>query len=392
VKISAVELLGLGAVAWALGILLRRSLRFLDRLNIPASVLGGLIFSGAGVWLHSRSFNLEFDNTLRDVLMLAFFTSIGLGARLRVLRKGGPALVLLLVVSSAVAVLQNLVGIGMAKLTGVHSLLGIVVGSVTLTGGPATGLAFGPVFEAKGVAGASAVALAAAMAGIVAGGLLGGPLATLLIKRYRLTATPESVIGKRILEIREQASPPGTAIPEVLLLALSMGGGVVVSRYLEMLGAILPGYIGAMIVAAVIRNLLDGTGWVKISDTDVLRVGSIALNLFIAMALVSLRLWELQGLAIPLLIILAAQIVFILAVSCWPVFRIMGDDYQAAVISAGFVGYMLGITANAVANMDALVEKYGPAPRAYLSVPVVAAFLIDFTNALIIVRMANWFA
>lgn len=383
--------MGLGAIAWALGMLLRRFLRFLDRLNIPASVLGGLIFSGAGVWLHSSGFNLEFDNTLRDVLMLAFFTSIGLGARLRVLRKGGPALVLLLVVSSAIAVLQNLVGIGMAKLTGVHSLLGIVVGSVTLTGGPATGLAFGPVFEAKGVAGASAVALAAAMAGIVAGGLLGGPLATLLIKRYRLTATPESVIGRRVLELREQASPPGTAIPEVLLLALSMGGGVVVSRYLEIAGAILPGYIGAMIVAAVIRNLLDGTGWVKISDTDVLRVGSIALNLFIAMALVSLRLWELQDLAIPLLIILAAQIVFILAVSWWPVFRIMGDDYQAAVISAGFVGYMLGITANAVANMDALVEKYGPAPRAYLSVPVVAAFLIDFTNALIIVRMANWF-
>ena len=390
-NISAVELLGLGAVAWALGMLLRRYLKFLDRLNLPASVLGGLVFSAAGVWLHARGTAFEFDNTLRDVLMLAFFTSIGLGARLRVLIKGGPALVLLLVISSVVAIGQNLVGITLAKLMGIHTLLGIIVGSVTLTGGPATGLAFGPVFEAKGVAGASAVAVAAAMGGIVAGGLLGGPLATMLIKRYRLTATPESVIGKRVLEIREQARPPGTAVPEVLVVAVSMGAGVLVSRFIASAGMVLPGYIGAMIVAALLRNLLDATGWLKISDVDTLRVGGIALNLFIAMALVSLRLWELQDLAVPLLVILVAQIVFTLAVTWWPVFRVMGDDYQAAVVSAGFVGYMLGITANALANMDALVEKYGPAPRAYLAVPVVAAFLIDFTNALIIVRMAQWF-
>ncbi|HSE48484.1 MAG TPA: sodium/glutamate symporter [Terriglobales bacterium] len=389
--VSPIIGLGVASLALGLGILLRRHLRLLDRLNLPPAVIGGFLFSLAGLALHARGVTLEYDNTLRDLLMVAFFTTVGLGARLKLLRTGGPALAWLLVLSSLWAVFQNLLGIGLAKLMGANALLGIVAGSLTLTGGPATALAFAPEFERAGVAGAPALALAAAMIGIIAGGLLGAPLATLLIARRKLA--PGATSGARAQDALAPAGEtPALPFNELLVLTVAMSLGALLGSWLTAHRIVLPGYIGAMIVAGVLRNLNDRFGWLRLSDRTITTLGTLALAWFIALALVGLKLWEIAALALPLAVILAAQVAFIVATTYWVIFRLVGRDYEAAVISGGFVGYMLGITPNAVANMDALAEKYGAAPRAYLVVPVVAAFLIDFTNALIITRMMGWFA
>lgn len=389
--VSPIVGLGVASLALGLGIVLRRLVPVLDRLNLPPAVIGGFLFSLGGLALHARGVTLEYDNTLRDLLMVAFFTTVGLGARLKLLKTGGPALVWLLVLSSVWAVFQNLLGIALAKLMGVNALLGIVAGSLTLTGGPATALAFAPEFERAGVAGAPALALAAAMLGIIAGGLLGAPLGTLLIARRKLAPAQPGELAQAPTGAHEETAAGRSPLNELFVLTVAMSLGALLSSWLTAQRIVLPGYIGAMIVAGVLRNLNDRFGWLRLSDRTLTLLGTLALAWFIALALVGLKLWEMAALALPLAAILAVQVVFMLATTYWVIFRLVGKDYEAAVICGGFVGYMLGITPNAVANMDALAEKYGAAPRAYLVVPVVAAFLIDFTNALILTRMMGWF-
>ncbi|MGI8782620.1 MAG: sodium/glutamate symporter [Acidobacteriota bacterium] len=398
-KLNLIQGLGIACLALALGLAIRRLAPVLERLAIPAAVLGGLVFSLAGLLLRQQGILIEYDNGLRDLLFVAFFTTVGLNARIILLKVGGPAIVLLLVLASVAGVLQNLIGIAIATLMGVHPLLGIVAGSLTLMGGPATGLAFGDTFEKLGIAGASSLALAAATFGILCGGLLGGPLGTALIERHRLFAQPsqpgvskppEGPLAASAIDAPQEGG--GNPLNEVIVLAMAMGLGSWLSAWIQSSGILLPGYIGAMIVAGIFRNLNDRMQWVALSDRRVGDIGNISLALFIAMALVGLRLWELYNLALPLVTILIVQVLFMMALSYLVVFRLMGRDYEAAVISGGFVGFMLGITANAVACMEAIVIKFGPAPRAYLVVPIVGAFLMDFTNSLIITVMANLFA
>jgi ESS family glutamate:Na+ symporter len=266
--------------------------------------------------------------------------------------------------------------------------MGILTGSVALAGGPATALAFGATFEKMGVAGATAVGVAAATFGVAVAGLIGGYVGGWLIRRHRLK--PRTDADAKISNLR-QAVADSSLLNMVLIVGIAVGLGNVVSGQLERMGLILPAYIGAMIVAAVIRNLDDHFHFARISQPDVDLVGRIALNLFIVMALVTLRLWELAHLALPMVIILAAEVVLCVGMCFTVVYWLMGRNYEAAVESSGFCGYMLGITANAVACMEELVEKYGPAPEAFLVVPVVGAFLIDFTNSLVITTMANVF-
>lgn len=398
-KLNLIQGLGIACLALALGLAIRRLAPVLERLAIPAAVLGGLVFSLVGLLLRQQGILIEYDNGLRDLLFVAFFTTVGLKARIIFLKVGGPAIVLLLVLASVAGVLQNLIGIAIATLMGVHPLLGIVAGSLTLMGGPATGLAFGDTFEKLGIAGASSLALAAATFGILCGGLLGGPLGTALIERHRLFAQrsqpgvpkpPEKPLAASAIEAPQEAG--GNPLNEMIVLAIAMALGSWLSAWIQSRGILLPGYIGAMIVAGIFRNLNDRMQWVSLSDRRIGDIGNISLALFIAMALVGLRLWELYNLALPLVTILIVQVLFMLALTYTVVFRLMGRDYEAAVISGGFVGFMLGITANAVACMEAIVIKFGPAPRAYLVVPIVGAFLMDFTNSLIITVMANLFA
>jgi ESS family glutamate:Na+ symporter len=408
-KMTAVQVLGFACLGLGLGTWLKRRFRFLDRLNIPASIVGGLLFSLVALALRDRVVNLDPDLVLRDILMIAFFTTVGMGASFKLLKEGGVQVGIFFALSAAVAVLQNTVGAAAAKIFGLNPLVGVLAGSVALTGGPATALAFGQSFEQWGVVGAPAIGLAAAMAGIVSGGLIGGPLGGSIVSRRGLKPAPSPGSGlaaaKAVAYAGDVGEIPASPMEDeskaeqarlmktVMLIAVAMGLGSILTSYLDPWlkahGFALPAYIGAMIAASAIRNFDDATGWLQISQHTIDSVGEVALNVFIVMALMTLQLWMLINLALPLVVILLLQGILIWLTARFAVYHLMGRDYDAAVMAGGFVGFMLGTTANALANMGVLTEKHGPAPRAYLVVPLVGAFLIDFANALLITTMAN---
>jgi glutamate:Na+ symporter, ESS family len=389
-KLNPAQVLALACLGVALGAWLKRKLPLLDRLDIPVPVVGGMLYALLTLALHGRVVNLEVDTTLRDLLMIAFMTTIGLNARLELIRKGGALVVKLLIISTIGAALQNVLGIALATALHVDPRLGILTGSVALTGGPATAAAFGGTFEKMGVHGALTVALAAATFGIAVAGLIGAYIGASLIGRKRAAHAAGPTGEHRATSTkRESAAPSSNLLTAVLAVGVCIGLGNVLSTAIERLGVILPAYIGAMMVGAVLRNLDDRFRFARVAQPDIDTLGRIALYLFIAMALLTLRLWEIAHLALPMLVILTAQVAF-----CWLMcvticYRGMGRNYEAAVTTAGFCGFMLGITANAVACMEELVEKYGPAPQAFLVVPIVGAFLIDFTNSFIITAMMN---
>ena len=402
VRLDLVQTVAFAGVMLFAGYGLRRLVPALSRVNIPAPVCGGLPVAAATAALHTAGYQVvTFDTLLQVPLQNAFFASVGFAASLALLRRGGPIVMLFFVLATLVAGLQNVLGAAVAWALGEHPLMGVLAGSVTLTGGPATGLAFAPLFEQAGVAGAATLAVAAAMVGIVAGGVIGGPIGTYLVE-HRFRAAPPGPAEGTLANVAEAQVPePVTTTPggedaesyallkHLVVLLAAMAVGAWISAWLTQLGLTLPGYIGAMLAAAFIRNVEDVTGIFRLSQRVLDDLGNVALALFLVMALMTLRLWELAGLVVPLLVILAAQVTAIAVICLTVVPRAMGRDYESAVMSSGFCGFMLGTSANAMANMGALVEKYGPAPKAYLVVPLVGAFFIDFTNALLITAFLN---
>ena len=407
--LNFIDTVAFAGIILFLGYGLCRWIKPLSRYNIPAPVVGGLLVALAT--LIARHYGLTlftFDTTLRDPLMIAFFTTIGFGASLRLLKVGGPQVLLFFIIATVAAIFQNVLGVGLAVLLGLRPLFGVLAGSVTLTGGPATGLAFAPLFEKAGVTGAATIAVAAAMFGIISGGLVGGPVGTFLIERHKLrkpaakprdisVPTTEDIVEAATLEPKT-ASPSGGGDKEayillkntvVLLVAMWIGSWL--SQGFAALHFTLPAYIGAMFVAAIIRNLDDLTGLIGLSQKTMDNLGHVSLSLFLVIALMTLKLWELAGLVLPLVIVLLGQVILIVVLCLGPVFRLMGRDYESAVMSSGFCGFMMGTTANAMANMKVLVDKFGRAPRAFLVVPMVGAFFIDFTNALLITVFLNIF-
>jgi ESS family glutamate:Na+ symporter len=402
IELDLVQTLAFAGVALLLGEGLRRIVPVLGRYNLPAPVLGGLIVAVAVLIARGQGVTLfTFDTTLQSPLMIAFFTTIGFGASLSLLKVGGPQVLRFFLIATVFAVLQNVVGMVMAIAFGLHPLFGVLAGSVTLTGGPATGLAFAPLFEQAGVVGASSVAIAVAIGGIVAGGLVGGPVGTILVERGRLetprrskrapaaAASADAGVGATLQATVQDDDDAWPIVKNLVAILVAMWIGFWVSKGFAALGMTLPSYIGAMLVAAVIRNIDDATGWIGLSHPFINTFGIVTLTLFLVMALMTLKLWELAGLVLPLLAILAVQVVIAGVAAGTLVFRMMGKNYESAVMSGGFVGFMLGTTANAMAVMRALVERYGPAPRAFLVAPIVGAFFIDFTNALIITLFLN---
>ena len=380
----------------------------LTRYSVPAPVVGGLLVAIVISTARLRDVTLiSLDTTLQAPLMIAFFTSIGFGASVSLLRAGGPLLLVFFAISTLAALAQNVVGVVSALALGQHPLIGVVAGSLTLAGGPATGLAFAPLFEAAGVPAAGTLALASAMVGIVAAGIIGGPIGTWLIGRYRVRtpkgvtrSAPDEAVAHGVTDRSGDRLAPANAdrgsyalTKTVVVMLVAMWIGAVVSAWLNgwlgRIGMPLPGYIGAMLVAAAIRNADDALKLVGISQPLMDDLGNVALSLFLVLALTTLRLWEIVNLAVPLAIIVLIQVVLVAVLCLWPVFKAMGRDYDAAVIASGFCGFMLGTTANAMANMEALVERYGAAPRAFLVVPMVGACFIDFTNAVIITTFVN---
>jgi ESS family glutamate:Na+ symporter len=466
-KLDLVLTLALAAVALALGGAVQRRVGFLRRASIPAAAVGGLLCALAVLALRRwGATGVVLDTSLRAPLQTVFFTTIGLGATVRLLRAGGWRMGLFWLLASALAVVQNVVGIGVARALGAPAGLGIICGALTLTGGPATGLAFAPLFEGLGLAGAPALIIASATFGIFVSNLVGNPLATALIRRRRLAqprATSQSADSQRELgqratsehadeqrAARERAAAEaefwavgamggagraededevvaagasgvatrdelaresarasvgesahelsnesqrgltgGVLLGHLLVILAVMGVGALLSLGLTRLRLVLPGYIGAMIVAALVRFCADRSARWRLDVRAVEALGAIALALFLVLALMDLKLWQLAGLALPMLVILCVQIVLMLAYAALVTFTLMGRDYEAAVTASGHVGFGLGITPNAVANMEALVARYGPAPRSFLVVPVVGAFFIDFSNALVITLFVN---
>lgn len=403
IKLDMIQTVALAAVVLFAGYGIRRRVSFLDRFNIPAPVIGGFIFAALALALRqSGLLAMEFDTTLQSPFMIAFFTTIGLGASMALLKKGGPQVVLFWVLASTLAILQNGVGVAIATAMGVDPLIGLLSGSITMTGGHGTGAAFGKMMEEQyQLTGAVTVAMAAATFGLVSGGLIGGPIGTKLITRFGLRSGGDkaSDLSKKTenasldAEIdTEVAGEAPTAylllqMLAVILVCMALGG--LLSKWLGQF-VTLPGYIGAMLIAALVRNLADGTKMLRMEARTIDDLGTIALSLFLTMALMSLKLWELFDLAGPMLVILIAQVSMMAAFAYFVTFRFMGRDYDAAVMAGGHSGFGLGATPNAVANMNSLVERYGPAPRAYLVVPMVGAFFIDFSNAVIITTYINF--
>lgn len=401
-KLDLIQTLAVATLVLFAGYGVRRRVGVLDRFNIPAPVVGGVLFATLALGLRqSGVVALEFDTLLQGPFMVAFFTSIGLGASLVLLKKGGPQVALFWLVASALAILQNAVGIGLATVLGVDPLIGLISGSITMTGGHGTGVAFGQLLQEQyQVAGAVTLAMAAATFGLVGGGLIGGPVGTRLVARLGLR--PAGGAPSELARAAEHASldaeintepageaPTAYSLLQMLTVILAcMAAGGVLSGWLGNF-ITLPGYIGAMLAAAVFRNLADATGLLRIQARTVDDLGTIALSLFLTMALMTLRLWELFDLAVPMVVILAAQVAMVAAVAYWITFRVMGRDYDAAVMAAGHCGFGLGATPNAVANMSAITERYGVAPRAFLVLPMVGAFFIDFSNAIIITAYLN---
>jgi ESS family glutamate:Na+ symporter len=415
ISLDSVETFGVSCLALALGVFLAKRVSFLHRYNLPSSVVGGL--SLCLLLLSLRKLQLveiSFTKSFADPLMYTFFASIGFAASIDTLKKGGIAALTFLAACSIFTVFQNVLGVAIASVFDLHPLFGVLTGSVALAGGPGTALAFAKDFEAVGVQGAEVAAISAALSGIMIGGITGTPLATRLISKLKTNdlssvkpmAKKPNLSGSIAisddsgLDSCEQTDDQDSLVPKnlasellrhVIILGLVLWAGLYISRGLDSIGMKLPGYIGAMIAAAILRNFGNRTPALKIHMGIMDDLGSISLALFLSMALVSLEIWKIADVALPLVVILIAQTAAVLAGAYWVIFKWSGRNYDAAVISAGFVGFMMGTTANAMTNMRALADRYGFSAKAFLIVPIVGACFIDFVNATIINIFLNIF-
>ena len=387
------ETLAISILVLLLGREIKKRVNFLERFFIPAPVVGGVIFSILLLIGHNTgAFSFSFDNVLKDFLMTIFFTTIGFTASGKLLKKGGVGVVVFLITATVLVVIQDIVGVSMAKMFGEHPLLGLAVGSVPLTGGHGTSGAFGPVLEEFGVTGGLSVSIAAATYGLIAGCLIGGPVAKRLRERYNLRPSLEDREGTvEVLEENEE-NPVSeeTLFSAVVVIALSMGIGYCIAPFLKKYGIVIPAYIGPMFIAAIIRNVADMQKK-NLPINEIAITGNIALSLFLAMALMTLKLWELADLAIPIITILLVQTVIMALYAYFITFKFNGKDYDAAVMATGHCGFGLGATPNAMANMEVFTKENGPAPRAFFVLPVVGALFIDFTNATVITFFINMF-
>lgn len=365
------------------GMAMTRRIGLLSAHNIPPAVSGGLLCSLI-LAVVSTAFGLQitFDLGIRDLLLLVFFSCIGLQAKLATLREGGRALLLMIGISAVFLVLQDATGVALALLFGAHPAYGVMGGSASLAGGHGTSIAWGQVVEAQGLAGAEAFGIALATVGLIAGGLTGGPIAGRLIEKRDLR--PARAPGSRTVELKADPWSATVQLPDVLAalmaLALCVEVGSLVNRYLFSVGVLLPGFLTSMLVGIVLTNLADVTGR-GMNQAAIDRSGEISLNVFLSMSLMALPLVTVVRQANVILVVIAVQMLVITLFAVGIVFRAMGRDYDAAVISAGFVGLGLGATPVAIANMSAITGRYGPSPKAFLVIPLIGAFFIDILNA-----------
>ena len=417
IELDMIQTAGIGAMALLVGMVLTRKVAFLQKFCVPSPVSGGIIFSLVTLALYGW-FDLEvsFDGTMKDFFMLAFFTSVGFQSDLKVIKKGGKLLVVMLVLLIAVITVQNLMPLGVTRIMDVDPLIGMAAGSISMTGGHGTAGGFASVLERMGLQGAGTIGMAAATFGLIAGSMVGGPLAEKII-RTKLTheqVQQDEEIDPAMAGIEsDEASPTGRAkrvssneqefqqyAKAFYCIIFVMGGGTIMSWLFAKTGITFPTYFGALILAAFVRNAIgfisykENGKWKKaekLLDMErIVSVGNICLSLFLGMAMISLKLWELQNLALPLIVILISQVIMMALFAYIVAFPLLGRDYDAAVLCAGMCGFGLGATPNAMANMSAVCYKYRYTVKPFLIVPIIGAMFADLINTGIITLFLNF--
>ena len=391
VSLDMYQTLAVAVVALLIGAWLKTKIKILDRLCIPSPVVGGLLFSIITCVLYvTNVIDFAWDDTLKNVCMVIFFTSVGFQANIKVLKSGGKALIILLFVVLFLIEAQDFLAVGVATLLGIDPMIGLATGSISMVGGHGTAGAFGPVLEDLGITGATTVATAAATFGLVAGSLVGGPIGNRLIKKKDLLKTRVPVDDSALVEEEEKHHRSiSQYAPAAYQLAIAMGLGTLVSYLLSLTGMTFPIYIGAMIIAAIMRNIAEYTGKIEIHIGEINDLGGICLSLFLGIAMITLKLWQLADLALPMIILLTCQVIFMVLYARFVVFNVMGRDYDAAVLTAGSCGFGMGATPNAMANMQVLTDKYGPSVKAFLLIPLIGSMYADFVNSLSITFFIN---
>lgn len=391
IELNMYHAVALAAALFWLGNILCKKVPFFSKYCIPAPLVGGVCFSLVNTIMYATgAAYISFDATLQTVFMNIFFTTVGFSVSLPLLKKGGKVVILMLILGTVMTVIQNVVGVGLVGALGADPRLGLCVGSIAMIGGPGTAASYGELMDGMGITGASVAGLASATFGLVAGSIMGGPTARRCIEKFRLEGSANNT-GTSVSEVEADTitSTSPRFVRAFMLIMFALGiGNFVGAQITALTGLTFPGYIGAMLVAAVLRNVVDGI-YHEFPTEEVDVVGNMSLNLFLAMALAGLQLWLLVDLALPMIVTLAVQVVIMFVFSYFVVFKVMGRNYDAAVMTAGFIGFAMGATSNAMANMQAVTKKYGPSPVSFFAIPMVGSLFIDFVNAAIITGMLN---
>ena len=385
------QTLAIAVLVLLLGKFLKKKINFLEKFCIPAPVVGGLLFAILTCVLYATGIaEVSFDDTLREVCMVFFFTSVGFQANLKVLKSGGKSLVVFLGLVVGLILCQNFLAVGMSKVLNLDPLIGLCTGSIPMVGGHGTAGAFGPVLEDFNIHGATTICTAAATFGLITGSLIGGPLGKRLVEKKNLLATVASEDDSLLVEDeKKHERHTNMYASAVFQLILAIGLGTVFSMFLTKTGLTFPIYIGAMLAAALMRNISEYSGIATIHMGEINDLGGICLSLFLGMAMITLKLCELASLSLPLVILLAAQVLLICIFTYFIEFNIMGRDYDAAVLVSGTCGFGMGATPNAMANMQAICDKYEPSVKAYLLIPLIGSLFADFINSLVITFFIN---
>lgn len=391
IQLDMYQTLAAAVLVLLLGNYLKKKIYFLQKFCIPAPVIGGLIFAIMTCICYVTGIaEFSFDDTLREVCMVFFFTSVGFQANLKVLKSGGKSLIVFLGLVIVLIILQNLTAVGLAKLLNLNPLIGMCTGSIPMVGGHGTAGAFGPVLEDLNIKGATTICTAAATFGLIFGSLIGGPLGKRLIEKHSLLNTAANDDDSLLVEDEKKHERHTNMYADaVFQLILAIGVGTIFTMLLTKTGLTFPIYIGAMLAAALMRNIWEYTGIATIHMGEINDLGGISLSLFLGMAMITLRLWELASLALPLVILLAAQVLLIIIFTYVIEFNIMGRDYDAAILVSGTCGFGTGATPNAMANMQAVCDQYVPSIKAYLLIPLVGSLFADFLNSLVITFFIN---
>ncbi len=391
IQLDMYQTLAVAVLVLLLGNYLKKKIYFLQKFCIPAPVIGGLIFAIMTCICYVTGIaEFSFDDTLREVCMVFFFTSVGFQANLKVLKSGGKSLIVFLGLVIVLIILQNLTAVGLAKLLNLNLLIGMCTGSIPMVGGHGTAGAFGPVLEDLNIKGATTICTAAATFGLIFGSLIGGPLGKRLIEKHSLLNTAANEDDSLLVEDEKKHERHTNMYADaVFQLILAIGVGTIFTMLLTKTGLTFPIYIGAMLAAALMRNICEYTGIATIHMGEINDLGGISLSLFLGMAMITLRLWELASLALPLFILLAAQVLLIIIFTYVIEFNIMGRDYDAAILVSGTCGFGTGATPNAMANMQAVCDQYVPSIKAYLLIPLVGSLFADFLNSLVITFFIN---